>query len=256
MKEIKRILFFIGIVSVFLFPHPAFLQEEIAEEHEQEMVVLEKCGGTVTLQKQLEEKITIEEITPDTRNGISIPKDLKLLSTLCLIDAHEKISYDTTQGMQLTLPNLSLTKHISFFYWDGNQKKWFTLPSIKEDETTLSVLYYQPHGIIGVFHNLRESREGVASWYKHSKTPQGAATNYFPLGTKLKVTNLENNKSIIVTITSTWTQKNPKRVIDIEKTGFKKLGLVSQGLIRVRLEKFSEEEIQGVKPKKKNDKTS
>ncbi len=256
MKEIKRLLFFITIVSVFLFPHAAFVQEELLVENEQEMIVLEKCGGTVTLQKQLQEKFTIEELVPDKNNGVVIPKNLKLLSTLCLIDVSEKISYDTTQGVQIKLSDLSLTKHTSFFYWDGNQKKWFVLPSIKEDETTLLVHYYQPFGIIGVFHDLGESREGIASWYKHSKTPQGGATNYFPLGTKVKVTNLENHKSIIVTITSTWTQKNPKRVIDIEKTGFKKLGAVSQGLIKVRLEKLDDEKNQALKPKKKNDKTS
>ena len=80
--------------------------------------------------------------------------------------------------------------------------------------------------------------EGVASWYAHARYPNGAATNLFPLGTKLKVTNTANNKSTVVTITSTWTQKDSRRVIDLVSMGFKKLSPLSKGLIKVKLEKL------------------
>lgn len=249
----KQLLFFISILflgTVFLFPNSAFLQEDTTDENTNEMITMEKCGGSITLSEKMQERFFIDEIVPDKLNGITLPKTLELISPLCLIDVSEKISYDTTQGIQITYQDIPLKKHTSFFYWDGNQKKWFALPSIQR-EGIISTQYYQHFGIIGVFHDLTESREGIASWYRHSKTPQGAATNYFPLGTKVRVTNLENNKSIIVTITSTWTQKNPQRVIDIERTGFKKIGLISQGILRVRLEKLSETEIQALKPNKK-----
>ncbi|MBI4268431.1 hypothetical protein HY627_01185 [Candidatus Uhrbacteria bacterium] len=82
------------------------------------------------------------------------------------------------------------------------------------------------------------SYTGVASWYAHKRYPNGAATNLFPLGTKLKVTHKKTGKSIVVKVTSTWTQKDPKRVVDIVSTGFKKLASLSTGLIHVKIEKL------------------
>lgn len=83
-----------------------------------------------------------------------------------------------------------------------------------------------------------KSYSGIASWYAHKRYPNGAATNLFPLGTKLKVTHKKTGKFITVRVTSTWTQKDPTRVVDIVSTGFKKLASLSTGLIHVTIEKL------------------
>ncbi len=90
--------------------------------------------------------------------------------------------------------------------------------------------------------------EGVASYYAddfHGKlTSNGetfnmndatAAHRTFPFGTKIRVTNLTNNKSVIVRVND----RGPfveGRIIDLSLGAAKEIGLVQTGTARVRLE--------------------
>lgn len=89
---------------------------------------------------------------------------------------------------------------------------------------------------------------GIASFYAHKfngrKTATGsiynsakltAACNVLPLGTWVKVTNVRNERSVIVEITDRMHPKN-KRLIDLTKTAAQKLGFVSAGITKVKLE--------------------
>jgi rare lipoprotein A len=89
---------------------------------------------------------------------------------------------------------------------------------------------------------------GIASFYASKfdgrKTANGntfnslkytAACNVLPLGTWVKVTNLRNDRSIIVYINDRLHPKN-KRLIDLSKTGAQKLGYVSSGITKVKVE--------------------
>ena len=62
-----------------------------------------------------------------------------------------------------------------------------------------------------------------------------AACNVLPLGIWVKVTNLKNDKSVIVYINDRLHPKN-KRLIDLSKTAAQKLGYVSNGLTKVKVE--------------------
>ena len=100
---------------------------------------------------------------------------------------------------------------------------------------------------------------GVASWYgyetlSHNKgrmTANGevfdpdqmtAAHKYLPLPTHVKVTNLENQRSIIVRVNDRGpfpSDRNPSsgdRIIDLSIGAAKKLGFHKQGLARVKVE--------------------
>ena len=95
-------------------------------------------------------------------------------------------------------------------------------------------------------HGFRE--EGIASWYGpgfHGKlTASGerydmhgmtAAHRILPFGTRVRVTNLENGKSIVVRIND----RGPfarDRIIDLTRTGAQRIGMLQQGTARVRLE--------------------
>lgn len=95
-------------------------------------------------------------------------------------------------------------------------------------------------------HGFRE--EGIASWYGSDfhgkKTANGerydmhgmtAAHKLLPFGTKVKVTNRNNGKSIVVRIND----RGPfvsNRVIDLTKTGAQKLDMIAQGTAPVSLE--------------------
>lgn len=99
---------------------------------------------------------------------------------------------------------------------------------------------------------------GLASWYGEETrrmkgghmtangemfNPRGltAAHKYLPLPTNVLVTNLENNKSIVVRVNDRGpfpSRNNPKsveRVIDLSWGAAKQLGFVKKGLVRVHV---------------------
>jgi rare lipoprotein A len=89
---------------------------------------------------------------------------------------------------------------------------------------------------------------GVASWYGpgfHGKrTASGerfdqndltAAHRQLPLGAEVKVTNLENGRSITVAINDRGPYVGG-RVIDLSQAAAGRLGIVEDGLARVRIE--------------------
>jgi rare lipoprotein A len=89
---------------------------------------------------------------------------------------------------------------------------------------------------------------GIASFYadkfKGSETYSGeiyeserftAACNIFPMHTWVKVTNLKNNKWVIVKINDRMSKTN-KRLIDLSKSAAKELAFISRGLTKVKIE--------------------
>ena len=97
---------------------------------------------------------------------------------------------------------------------------------------------------------------GHASWYgpgfAGKKTASGevfddtkltAAHKSLPLGTKVKVTNLENGRSVKVAIND----RGPfvgNRLIDLSRAAAHALGMVENGVVRVRIEYDDEPETQ------------
>ena len=89
---------------------------------------------------------------------------------------------------------------------------------------------------------------GMASYYGGSwhgkKTANGeifnensltAAHKTLPFGTKVKVTNLDNGKSVVVRINNRGPYSKG-RVIDLSKAAFSKIASISKGVTRVKLE--------------------
>ena len=73
--------------------------------------------------------------------------------------------------------------------------------------------------------------------YRHSDYT--AACNLVPLNTFLKITNLSNHKWVIVKVNDRLHPKN-KRIIDVSQFVAHKLGFLSKGVAKVRIEKWSE----------------
>ena len=100
------------------------------------------------------------------------------------------------------------------------------------------------------FENENKSRTffGVASYYADKfngrKTATGAtydhnkltaACNVLALGTWIQITNLRNNKKIIVQINDRLHPKN-KRIVDLSRLAAEKLGYIKRGLTQVRVD--------------------
>ena len=92
--------------------------------------------------------------------------------------------------------------------------------------------------------------EGVASWYgekfQGKVTASGepydmdkltAAHNYLPLGVKVTITNLDNNKSVAVTINDRGPFV-PDRIIDLSRSAAQQLGFIDSGKAHVRIEPY------------------
>jgi len=62
-----------------------------------------------------------------------------------------------------------------------------------------------------------------------------AACNVLPLGTWIRVTNLRNNRSVIVK-TNDRLHPRMKRIVDMSRAAAEKLGYTSRGLTQVRVE--------------------
>lgn len=62
-----------------------------------------------------------------------------------------------------------------------------------------------------------------------------AASKRLPFGTKVKVTNLENGKSVVVTINDRMASRN-RNIIDVSRRAAQELGFEKQGTVRVNVE--------------------
>jgi rare lipoprotein A len=102
------------------------------------------------------------------------------------------------------------------------------------------------HRFFGGFHG--NPLRGLASWYgtvwNGRKTASGetfdsnkltAAHNSLPLGTLVRVIDLDSRKSVVVKINDRGTLA-PNRIIDLSSAAASELGIVQQGLARVKLE--------------------
>lgn len=89
---------------------------------------------------------------------------------------------------------------------------------------------------------------GLASWYgsmwngrptasgeTYDETQLTAAHRSLPLGTRVRVTNLQSMRSVIVRINDRGAMA-PGRIIDLSSAAAREIGMLEQGLSKVRLE--------------------
>lgn len=94
----------------------------------------------------------------------------------------------------------------------------------------------------------QKAEQGVANFYSDKldgkKTASGevfdknaltASHKKLPYGTKVKVTNVANGKSVVVTINDRMGKSNPA-VIDVTRRAAEELGFVDSGKAKVKLE--------------------
>lgn len=106
-----------------------------------------------------------------------------------------------------------------------------------------------PLGATGSF--AQEAASGVASWYgskfhgrttangeKYDMNSLTAAHKTLPFGTKVKVTNTRNGKSVVVRINDRGPYAG-KRVIDLSRSAAQAVGMVNSGTAQVKLDIMS-----------------
>lgn len=109
----------------------------------------------------------------------------------------------------------------------------------------------KPYTVAGIRYVPRDDRSydhtGMASWYgkefhgkptatgrRYNMHEMTAAHTTLPTGTLVRVTNLENGRSVVVVIADRG-PFSKKRIIDLSYAAAKQLGFVQQGTARVRV---------------------
>lgn len=98
-------------------------------------------------------------------------------------------------------------------------------------QVTKPKIYY---GTASYYANIFEGRR-TANGEIFSQKKYTAACNVLPLGTWIRVTNLRNDRSVIVRINDRL-HSRMKRVVDLSRIAAQKLGYINSGLTRVKVE--------------------
>jgi rare lipoprotein A len=104
---------------------------------------------------------------------------------------------------------------------------------------------YKSHAMIGIASYYGDPQKDDYDLMANGKefdpnNPTIAAHHILPLGTKLKVLNLRNKKSICVIVTDRMPKNN--RIIDLSYAGAKKLHILTIGVTKVKLTILSNKE--------------
>jgi len=124
------------------------------------------------------------------------------------------------------------------FVFDSWNKLWVPLATMDfPAENYVTAQTTSLSGRLLLASNSNIMTAGTASWYKY-KNGLFAASPDFPKGSVIKVINLDNNKSVNVTINDYGPERAlfPDRVIDLDYVAFQKIASPSAGLIKVKIE--------------------
>ncbi len=118
------------------------------------------------------------------------------------------------------------------------------VPKVKHRPATVK----ESHGLAKVEHGPVKVQFGTASFYSDkfegrktytdeifTQDSLTGASNTLPMHVWVKVTNLRNNKTVVVRINDKMHPRN-KRIIDLSRAAAMKLGYAGRGLTRVRID--------------------
>lgn len=103
-------------------------------------------------------------------------------------------------------------------------------PGAKPAAKAQRILYGQASFYASKFHGRKTASGEIFDQKKFT-----CACNVLPLGTWIKVTNLKNGKTVVVK-TNDRLHPKMKRIVDLTRAAAVKLGFVSRGLTRVKIE--------------------
>jgi rare lipoprotein A len=118
--------------------------------------------------------------------------------------------------------------HESFYIEPDSSKDSDNLPSITKLRGKSS------------FYSNKFSGKSTASGQPYDPTAFTGAHRTLPFGTRVKVTNLNNNKSVIIIINDRGPHKKD-RIIDISRIAAEELDMIRAGIIEVEIEILKKE---------------
>lgn len=93
-----------------------------------------------------------------------------------------------------------------------------------------------PQTGICVFYSDQFQGRPVASGEKYDKNSMSAAHKTLPFGTMVKVTNLKNNKSVVVRINDRGPHGSKDKIIEVTRRAAEELDMIKDGKAKVQIE--------------------
>ncbi|MDP2684714.1 MAG: serine hydrolase [bacterium] len=194
-----------------------------------------------------------EEITVETKqfdDNLPNPPGLKRVSDYYIYDILRVDPNNQTPlylnkpfAIALKFNGISNYYRKRIYYWSGDYNiGWVPLPSSADyDNEYIRAFTHLPFSRVAVFEDSAEidnyGLEGKASFLTWNRYPDGVASNDYPIGTKLRVKNVDNGKIVDVTVQSTgpFADFNQRRIIDLSRTAFSQIEDTWKGLVRVQV---------------------
>jgi len=167
------------------------------------------------------------------------PWKLERVSPIYQFDLKSAVIYDKKKPFTLEIVYSDKTSgYKRIFFYDNNYQSWRELPTIDSpDKKTVTAIIFLPFARVAVFSDPLIMTVGQSSWYAY-KNGNFAASVDFPKGSKLRVYNLDNNKSVEVVINDFGPERDkfPNRILDLDKVAFKKIAKTGAGLVNIRIQ--------------------
>ncbi len=103
-------------------------------------------------------------------------------------------------------------------YAENIHASWYSVQSLKKEGT-----FKTSHGV-------------MANGQIFKDENLTCATRLFPLGTKIKIININNGKSVIVKVTDRIGKRFAHKRIDLSKSAFEKIANLKEGIIPITYE--------------------
>ncbi len=147
----------------------------------------------------------------------------------------EQFKLDKALHIKLSYPGSYSSSTIQMKYYDSAADRWRVLGHQTDDAAayTHSARLKKKHAVVALFEKPTDGDivQGVASWYYGT----GAACNSFPMGTRIRVTNVDTGASVDTTVVSTGPFV-PGRVVDLTDTDFAQIASLSAGVANVTVQ--------------------
>lgn len=182
---------------------------------------------------------TAVEVYDLSNEPIATSTDFEKISPIYQFEFRNKQAYDSHRPFYIQVSyDQADNRRKEVFFFDKGQNKWRPLPTKDyPNENFVRSLIHLPYARIAVFAYPKTMTVGKTSWYNHKKGNFAASPDY-PLGSKLRVKNLDNNKFVDVVVNDFGPDRkiHPDRVIDLDKVAFQVLAPIGAGIINVSIE--------------------
>jgi len=165
------------------------------------------------------------------------PDGLSPLSDSWEFDLTDKKSYNNKNPLIVELKYLPSANWKSIYYWTGAEWRAISSTVVDHERGIIRAKLNFSYARLIVLGDTDKMSEGQASWYRYKGCDCAASPDYAK-GTLLKVTNLDNNKSVAVEVNDFGPDRaiHPDRVIDLDVTAYTKIAKKGSGVCNVLVE--------------------